>query len=222
MNDDQKLQLIRLKVEELQDDLAGRKSRRRAAAAAQDPPQAAQQTQPQAAPPAELGDGVRHTGAPFEPDGPPDDDNLVDDDFSTNLAGRRNRRLQVSGGSVQAAEGMGDVSVGVANSSMTPVLGFIGLASMGLSAYHGYRRNDSLGWGIAWGVLGAVFPVITPAIALAQGFGKPIGKTKSNAGSGDCPECGGDLGEGLGCDTCDVYVEDGVDEFLVEQAALQA
>ncbi len=44
-------------------------------------------------------------------------------------------------------------------------------ASIGLSAYHGYKRNDSLGWGIAWGLLGGLFPIITPAIAVAEGFG---------------------------------------------------
>lgn len=44
--------------------------------------------------------------------------------------------------------------------------------SMGLSAYHGYRRNDSVGWAIGWAFLGALFPVITPAIALGQGFGQ--------------------------------------------------
>jgi hypothetical protein len=45
-------------------------------------------------------------------------------------------------------------------------------ASMAASAYHGYKRNDSVGWALGWGFLGAVFPVITPTIAVAQGFGK--------------------------------------------------
>jgi len=45
-------------------------------------------------------------------------------------------------------------------------------ASMGASAYHGYKRNDSIPWAIWWGFCGAVFPVFTPAIALAQGFGQ--------------------------------------------------
>lgn len=48
------------------------------------------------------------------------------------------------------------------------------LASVGLSAYHGYKRNHgSLGWGIGWGVLGGIGFPFTPAIAAAQGFGKP-------------------------------------------------
>jgi hypothetical protein len=50
------------------------------------------------------------------------------------------------------------------------------IVSSGASAYHGYRRNNSLGWGIGWGLLGGMFPAITPSIALAQGFGKPAKK----------------------------------------------
>lgn len=48
-------------------------------------------------------------------------------------------------------------------------------ASMALGAYHGYRRNQSVGWAIWWGLMGLTFPVITPAIAAAQGFGKRKG-----------------------------------------------
>jgi hypothetical protein len=44
-------------------------------------------------------------------------------------------------------------------------------ASIGASAYHGYKRNQSVGWAVIWGVLGGLFPIITPAIALGQGFG---------------------------------------------------
>lgn len=46
------------------------------------------------------------------------------------------------------------------------------LASASVSAYHGTRRNRSVGWGIWWFVMGATFPLITPTIALAQGFGR--------------------------------------------------
>ena len=48
-----------------------------------------------------------------------------------------------------------------------------GTISMAASAYHGYKRNDSVGWAIGWGLLGALFPIITPTIAIAQGFAKP-------------------------------------------------
>ena len=47
------------------------------------------------------------------------------------------------------------------------------MVSVGLSAYHGVRRNNgSLGWGLWWGFAGGVAPVVTPAFAFAQGFGK--------------------------------------------------
>ena len=46
------------------------------------------------------------------------------------------------------------------------------LASTAAGAYHGYKRNQSVGWAIAWALLGGLFPIIVPAIALAQGFGK--------------------------------------------------
>lgn len=57
-------------------------------------------------------------------------------------------------------------------SKASMAVGFISTASMAASAYHGYRRNQSVGWALAWGAAGALFPVITPVIAVAQGFGK--------------------------------------------------
>ena len=41
------------------------------------------------------------------------------------------------------------------------------------SAFHGYRRNRSVGWAVVWGLLGHWSPPITVTIAVAQGFGKP-------------------------------------------------
>jgi hypothetical protein len=43
----------------------------------------------------------------------------------------------------------------------------------GLGAFHGYARNQSIGWAIAWGFLGGIAPIITIPVAFAQGFGKP-------------------------------------------------
>jgi hypothetical protein len=43
------------------------------------------------------------------------------------------------------------------------------------SAYHGYKRNDSLGWALWWFLWGGL--PITPVIALAQGFGERKGMT---------------------------------------------
>ena len=39
--------------------------------------------------------------------------------------------------------------------------------------YHGYKRNDSIGWAIGWGLLGGLFPYFTIPISIAQGYGKP-------------------------------------------------
>lgn len=55
----------------------------------------------------------------------------------------------------------------------TTFWGALTLASGAASAYHGYKRNKSIGWSVAWFVLGSIFPIITPTIALAQGFAKP-------------------------------------------------
>lgn len=52
------------------------------------------------------------------------------------------------------------------------IWGVVSTASMAASAFHGYKRNRSVGWALVWGLLGATFPVITPTIAVAQGFGE--------------------------------------------------
>ena len=54
--------------------------------------------------------------------------------------------------------------------------GVISTASMAASAYHGYKRNNSVGWAIGWALLGGMFPVITIPVSLAQGFGKRKGR----------------------------------------------
>ena len=48
----------------------------------------------------------------------------------------------------------------------------LALAGTGLGAYHGYKRNESIGWAIAWGLLGGIFPIIAIPVAFAQGFGQ--------------------------------------------------
>lgn len=66
-----------------------------------------------------------------------------------------------------------------ATSSMANMLGLsdalwtaLSWAGAGAGAYHGYKRNNSVGWAIGWGILGAWFPLFTVPIAFAQGFGK--------------------------------------------------
>ena len=53
------------------------------------------------------------------------------------------------------------------------VMGIVSTVSAAASGYHGYKRNNSVGWAIGWFFLGGLFPIITPVIAYAQGFGKP-------------------------------------------------
>lgn len=43
----------------------------------------------------------------------------------------------------------------------------------GLGIYHGYKRNNSVGWALGWGLLTATLPIIMIPLALSQGFGKP-------------------------------------------------
>lgn len=45
-------------------------------------------------------------------------------------------------------------------------------SSLGL-AYHGYRRNDSVGWAIVWALVGGMFWPVGWGVALAQGYGEP-------------------------------------------------
>lgn len=50
------------------------------------------------------------------------------------------------------------------------IYGVLGLAGTVLGAYHGYKRNDSVGWAIGWALLGGAFPFITLPVSYAQGF----------------------------------------------------
>lgn len=51
------------------------------------------------------------------------------------------------------------------------VLSVVATVCGAVAAYHGYKRNNSIGWGIAWYFLGAWFPFITLPVAFAQGYG---------------------------------------------------
>lgn len=52
------------------------------------------------------------------------------------------------------------------------IWGIASTVSMAASAFHGYRRNQSIGWAIWWGLMGGVFPIFTPVVALAQGYSR--------------------------------------------------
>lgn len=58
------------------------------------------------------------------------------------------------------------------NEALYALYGAASLAGTALGAYHGYRRNDSIGWGIWWALMGGAFPWATIPFALAQGFGR--------------------------------------------------
>lgn len=66
---------------------------------------------------------------------------------------------------------------GAVSAAARPVVliwGLVTLLSIGLSAYHGYRRNrGSVEGAVGWGIAGGVFPVAVPILALVQGFGQP-------------------------------------------------
>ena len=62
-------------------------------------------------------------------------------------------------------------SIGLGGKGST-IWGILATASAAASAYHGYKRNDSIGWGVWWFFMGGLFPILVPTIALAQGFGK--------------------------------------------------
>jgi hypothetical protein len=54
--------------------------------------------------------------------------------------------------------------------SGSQIKGALTLTAAAFAAYHGYRRNTSILWGMIWFACGTVFPVFTSAIMVAQGF----------------------------------------------------
>lgn len=82
------------------------------------------------------------------------------------------RRLIARGVSSSAVSGALTWLDASSKINTSKIWGALSVVSGAASAYHGYRRNQSIGWGVWWFIMGSVFPVITPAIGLAQGFGK--------------------------------------------------
>lgn len=75
---------------------------------------------------------------------------------------------------MQETNDLGDLATpNQGNDTAYAIWGVISTAATGAAAYHGYKRNNSIGWAIGWGFLGALFPVITIPVAIAQGFGEP-------------------------------------------------
>ena len=46
-------------------------------------------------------------------------------------------------------------------------------AGLAMGTYHGYKRNQSVGWALWWAFWGSTTPYVTIPLAFAQGFAKP-------------------------------------------------
>lgn len=68
-------------------------------------------------------------------------------------------------------------SAGPSGPAKNQAVGYInrvGQVVVGTAAiYHGYKRNESIGWALVWGILGTTFWPIAAPIMAAQGFGQP-------------------------------------------------
>lgn len=75
-------------------------------------------------------------------------------------------------GQLQPAPPARDTAQDAFLNGVSPAYTALALTGTALGAYHGYKRNNSVGWAIAWAVLGGAFPFIAIPVALAQGVGK--------------------------------------------------
>lgn len=73
----------------------------------------------------------------------------------------------------EAQEIIGAEEKGVVGEVLSAVYKVGATVSGPACAYHGYKRNQSIGWALWWGFAGSVFFPIAPVIAFAQGFGQP-------------------------------------------------
>lgn len=85
--------------------------------------------------------------------------------------------IEDRGFAVLARTGEAEEIIGAEESVTSSVLSTVYKAGAMVSgpacAYHGYKRNQSIGWALWWGFAGSVFFPVAPAIAFAQGFGQP-------------------------------------------------
>lgn len=56
--------------------------------------------------------------------------------------------------------------------SIPPWMRVAGMVAGAAGAYHGYKRNSSIGWAVAWSIFGSTLPLLAAPVMLAQGFGK--------------------------------------------------
>lgn len=72
-----------------------------------------------------------------------------------------------------ATESSASAAIVPMRSSLKSLWGIAGTAAVAALAYHGYRRNNSVGWAVAWALLGGLVWPAGLAVAFAQGFGQP-------------------------------------------------
>ena len=75
--------------------------------------------------------------------------------------------------SLQGRTSLGQEPASTGMQVATVAYGLLSLAGSVSGAYHGYKRNNSVGWAIGWAILGGMFPVITIPLSLAEGYAKP-------------------------------------------------
>lgn len=66
----------------------------------------------------------------------------------------------------QPVSGAGDAVA----STMNTVYAAASLIGATSGAYHGYKRNQSVGWAIGWFVFGGLLPFLSVPIMFAEGF----------------------------------------------------
>jgi hypothetical protein len=73
---------------------------------------------------------------------------------------------------VQPAPPSATIQPNPALQTLKVVYGLASVIGTGIGAYHGYKRNESVGWAIGWALLGGLFPVVVIPVAFAQGIGE--------------------------------------------------
>lgn len=71
-----------------------------------------------------------------------------------------------------ASLGRGGLGQGLVTTPVRSALYLAGLASIPVLGYHGYKRNNSVGWALVWGIFGSLVWPVTVPVAFVQGFGK--------------------------------------------------
>jgi len=71
-----------------------------------------------------------------------------------------------------AAQEPSPVAPNPVRSAFGVIYGLASVAGTAIGAYHGYKRNESVGWAIGWAFLGGLFPIVVVPVAFAQGLGE--------------------------------------------------